>query len=75
VFINLQVQGVDFFLNADGPFQGRDDAAVGADVVQFQTPFTSVLEALPATIHSPDGFDKFVEPRRFLSTLRSWFII
>jgi len=55
-------------LNTDGQIQGRDDAAMGADVDQFETPFPPVFEPPPTAFHPPDGFDKFVELRRFLST-------
>jgi hypothetical protein len=42
------IQGVNFFLNVDGELQGRHNAAVRADIVQFQTPFPPILEPLLA---------------------------
>jgi len=49
-FFNLRVEVVDFPLNVDGPFQGRDNAAVGADIVQFETTLPPILEPLLADL-------------------------
>ena len=38
LLFDLGVQGVDFLLDVDGQLQGRDDAAVGPNIVQVQTP-------------------------------------
>jgi hypothetical protein len=49
------IQGVNFFLNVDGELQGRHDAAVRADIVQFQTPLPPILEPLPAHLIPADA--------------------
>ena len=72
MFFNLQVQGVDFFLNVDGQFQARDNAAVGADVVQVQTPLAPVFEPLLAHLISADAIGLYgVAPGVFFYRNRS----
>ena len=60
LFFDFRVQAVDFLLNVDGQSQGRDHTAVGADLIQVETPFAPVLEPLLADLVPADAIGPYV---------------
>ena len=72
VFLNVRIQEIELPLDVEGQPEGRDNTAIGADVVKLKTPSLAVSKPLladfvAAHLVGPDGFVRKINLSPFLS--------